>query len=135
MEKFKAGDMVSVTTENSSGIGFLYNTSPEFPENGMVAASIILNNGVSMDGLSLSDFKTIEKVGLLTEAKGRAIIKELDEFSIGLDKYSLDIPKWVTQGSLNGVDHTGEMIHIIRIGLIGETVEANFNDLYHHSSV
>jgi hypothetical protein len=135
MEKFKAGDMVSVTTENSSGIGFLYNTSPEFPENGMVAASIILNNGVSMDGLSLSDFKTIEKVGLLTEEKGRAIIKELDEFATGLDKCSLGLPKWVTQGSLNGVDHTGEMIHIIRIGLIGETVEANFNDLYHHSSV
>jgi len=127
MEKFKAGDMVSVTTENSSGIGFLYNTSPEFPENGMVAASIILNNGVSMDGLSLSDFKTIEKVGLLTEAKGRAIIKELDEFATRLDKCSLGLP--------DGVDHTGEMIHIIRIGLIGETVEANFNDLYHHSSV
>jgi len=134
MEKFKACDMVSVTTENSSGIGFLYSTHPD-PAEAMVAASIILSDGVSMDGLSLSDFKTIEKVGLLTEEKGRSIIKELNEFATGLDKYSLDIPKWVTQGSLNGVDHTGEMIHIIRIGLIGETVEANFNELYHHSSV
>ena len=126
MEKFKAGDMVSVTTENSSGIGFLYSTHPD-PAEAMVAASIILSDGVSMDGLSLSDFKTIEKVGLLTEEKGRTIIKELNEFATGLDKYSLGLP--------DGVDHTGEMIHIIRIGLIGETVEVNFNDLYHHSSV
>ena len=126
MEKFKAGDMVSVTTENSSGIGFLYSTHPD-PAEAMVAASIILSDGVSMDGLSLSDFKTIEKVGLLTEEKGRSIIKELDGFASGLDKYSLGLP--------DGVDHTGEMIHIIRIGLIGETVEANFNELYHHSSV
>lgn len=126
MEKFKAGDMVRVTTENSSGIGFLYSTHPD-PAEAMIAASIILSNGVSMDGISLSEFKTIEKVGLLTEEKGRSIIKELDEFAAGLDKYSLGLP--------NGVDHTGEMIHIIRIGLIGETVEANFNDLYHHTSV
>ena len=126
MEKFKAGDMVRVTTENSSGIGFLYSTHPD-PAEAMIAASIILSNGVSMDGISLSEFKTIEKVGLLTEEKGKSIIKELDEFAAGLDKYSLGLP--------DGVDHTGEMIHIIRIGLIGETVEANFNDLYHHSSV
>ena len=126
MEKFKAGDMVRVTTENSSGIGFLYSTHPD-PAEALVAESIILSDGVSMDGLSLSDFKTIEKVGLLTEEKGRTIIKELNEFATGLDKYSLGLP--------DGVDHTGEMIHIIRIGLIGETVEANFNGLYHHSSV
>ena len=126
MEKFKAGDMVSVTTENSSGIGFLYSTHPD-PAEAMIAASIILSNGVSMDGISLSEFKTIEKVGLLTEEKGKSIIKELDEFAAGLDKYSLGLP--------DGVDHTGEMIHIIRTGLIGETVEANFNDLYHRTSV
>ena len=126
MEKFKAGDMVRVTTENSSGIGFLYSTHPD-PAEAMIAASIILSNGVSMDGISLSEFKTIEKVGLLTEEKGKSIIKELDEFAAGLDKYSLGLP--------DGVDHTGEMIHIIRIGLIGETVEANFNDLYHRTSV
>ena len=126
MERFKAGDMVRVTTENSSGIGFLYSTHPD-PAEAMIAASIILSNGVSMDGISLSEFKTIEKVGLLTEEKGKSIIKELDEFAAGLDKYSLGLP--------DGVDHTGEMIHIIRIGLIGETVEANFNDLYHRTSV
>ena len=126
MEKFKAGDMVRVTTENSSGIGFLYSTHPD-PAEAMVAASIILSDGVSMDGLSLSDFKTIEKVGLLTEEKGRSIIKELNGFATGLDKCSLGLP--------DGVDHTGEMIHIIRIGLIGETAEANFNDLYHHTSI
>ena len=118
--------MVRVTTENSSGIGFLYSTHPD-PAEAMVAASVILSDGVSMDGLSLSDFKTIEKVGLLTEEKGRSIIKELNEFATGLDKFSLGLP--------DGVDHTGEMIHIIRIGLIGETAEANFNDLYHNPSV
>ena len=127
MEKFKAGDMVSVTTENSSGIGFLYNTYPEQPEQGMVVASIAWSNGGSTDGLAIPEFKTIEKLGLLTEEKGKSIIKELDEFATSLDKYSLGLP--------DGVDHTGEMIHIIRIGLIGETVEANFNDLYHHTSV
>lgn len=127
MERFKAGDMVRVTTENSSGVGFVYNTDSKNPEEGVLRVSIAWSNGGSSDGLAIPEFKTIEKVGLLTEEKGKSIIKELDEFATGLDKYSLGLP--------DGVDHTGEMIHIIRICLIGETVEANFNDLYHHSSV
>ena len=127
MENFKAGDMVSVTTENSAGIGFLYNTYPEQPELGMVVASIAWHNGGSTDGLIIPEFKTIEKVGLLTEKKGKSIVNEIGEFARGLDSYSFGLP--------DGVDHTGEMIHIIRIGLIGETMEANFNDLYHHTSI
>ena len=127
MERFKAGDMVSVTTENSSGVGFVYNTDSKNPEEGVLRVSIAWSNGGSSDDLAISEFKTIEKVGLLTEEKGKSIIKELDEFATGLDKYSLGLP--------DGVDHTGEMIHIIRTGLIGETVEANFNDFYHYSSV
>ena len=127
MERFKAGDMVTVETENSTGIGFVYNTDSAQPECGVLRVSVAWSNGGCSDGLVLSEFKTIEKVGLLTGEKGKSIIKELDEFATGLDKYSLGLP--------DGVDHTGEMIHIIRIGLIGETVEANFNDLYHHTSV
>ena len=127
MERFKAGDMIVATTVNASGVGFIYNTYPEQPDMGVLRASIAWSDGGCSDGLAIPEFKTIEKLGLLTEEKGRSIIKELDEFATGLDKYSLGLP--------DGVDHTGEMIHIIRIGLIGETVEANFNDLYHHTSV
>ena len=41
MEKFKPGDMVSVTTENRTGIGFVYNTYMERPEEGILVASIV----------------------------------------------------------------------------------------------
>jgi hypothetical protein len=115
MEKFKPGDMVSVTTENSYGVGFVYNTYTEKPEQGILVASIAWSNGGCTGGIPLWDFKTIEKTGVLTEEKGKAIIKELDGFDAGLEKCSLDIP--------SGVDHTGEMIHIIRMGLIAETVD------------
>ena len=116
MEKFKPGDMVSVTTENRTGIGFVYNTYTEKPEERILVASIVWSNGGCTDGIYLWEFKTIEKTGVLTEEKGKSIIKELDEFASDLDKYSLGLP--------GGVDHTGEMIHIIRMGLINETVEA-----------
>jgi hypothetical protein len=112
MPNLKSGDMVSITTENSSGIGFLYNTNQENPSLGVLAASVVLTNGVCMSGLSMSDLKTVERIGLLTEVKGRRIIKDLDEFASGLDKYSLGLP--------NGVDHSGEMIHLIRMGLLGD---------------
>jgi hypothetical protein len=115
MEKFKPGDMVSVTTENACGVGFVYNTYTEKPEQGILVASIAWSDGGCTDGISLWDFKTIEKIGVLTEKKGKSIIKELDEFALGLDEYSLGLP--------GGVDHTGEMIHIIRMGLINETVD------------
>jgi hypothetical protein len=115
MEQFKAGDMVKVSTENLNGIGFVYNTDPVQPECGVLRVSVAWNSGGCIDGIGISEFKTIEKTGVLTEEKGKAIIKELDEFCSGLDKYSLGLP--------SGVDHTGEMIHIIRMGLINETVE------------
>lgn len=115
MKTFKAGDMIVVTTVNASGVGFVYNTDPSQPDMGVLRASIAWSNGGCIDGINLSEFKTIEKTGVLTEEKGKSIIKELDEFAAGLDKYSLGLP--------SGVDHTGEMIHIIRIGLIAETVE------------
>ncbi len=116
MKTFKAGDMIAVTTVNASGVGFIYNTYPEQPDMGVLRASIAWSDGGCSDGLIISEFKTIEKTGVLTEEKGKSIIKELDEFVAGLDKYSLGLP--------SGVDHTGEMIHIIRMGLINETVEA-----------
>ena len=114
MRTFKAGDMIVVTTVNASGIGFIYNTYPEQPEMGVLRASIAWSDGGCSDGLVISEFKTIEKTGVLTEEKGKTIIKELDEFCKGVDKYSLGLPDFA--------DHTGEMIHIIRIGLIDETV-------------
>lgn len=104
--------MVSITTENSSGIGFLYNTNPENPSQGVLSASVVLANGVCMSGLSMSDLKTVERIGLLTEVKGRDIIRSLNEFSTGLDKC---LP--------NGVDHSGEMIHLIRMGLLGDELD------------
>ncbi len=116
MEKIKAGDMVSVETADSKGIGFVYNTYPEQPEMGVLRASISWSDGGCSDGLVLSEFKRIEKTGVLTEEKGKAIIEELHEFASSVDKYSLGLPDFA--------DHTGEMIHIIRIGLIAETVEA-----------
>jgi hypothetical protein len=115
MPNLKSGDMVSITTENSSGIGFLYNTNPENPSQGVLAVSVVLTNGVCMSGLSMSDLKTVERIGLLTEVTGRRIIKDLDEFASGLDRYSLGLP--------NGVDHSGEMIHLIRMGLLGDELE------------
>ena len=115
MERFKAGDMIAVTTVNSSGIGFIYNTYPDQPEMGVLRASIAWSDGGCSDGLVISEFKTIEKTGVLTEEKGKSIIEELDEFSKGVDKYSLGLPDFA--------DHTGEMIHIIRIGLINKTVD------------
>ena len=115
MKTFKAGDMVRVTTQDASGIGFIYNTDPKKPEQGVLRASIAWSEGLSSDGLIISEFKTIEKTGVLTEEKGKAIFKEIGEFTRGLDRYSLGLP--------NGVDHTGEMIHIMRIGLIDETVD------------
>ena len=115
MEPFKAGDMIAVTTVNSSGIGFIYNTYPEQPEMGVLRASIAWSDGGCSDGLIISEFKTIEKTGVLTEEKGKFIIEELDEFAKGVDKYSLGLPDFA--------DHTGEMIHIIRIGLIDQTVD------------
>ncbi len=116
MEEFKAGDMIKVTTaQYGGGIGFIYNTDSAQPECGILRASISWCDGGCSDGLVISEFKTIEKTGVLTEEKGKTIIKELDEFCKGVDKYSLGLPDFA--------DHTGEMIHIIRIGLIGETVE------------
>lgn len=115
MKTFKAGDMVMVTTQDASGVGFIYNTDPKNPERGVLRASIAWSEGLSSDGLVISEFKTIEKTGVLTEGKGKAIISELNEFSQGLDRYSLGLP--------NGVDHTGEMIYIIKMGLISETVD------------
>lgn len=114
MENFKAGDMVNVTVENSSGVGFVYNTDPIQPECGVLRVSIAWSNGGCSDGLPISGFKTIEKTGVLTEEKGKLIIDSLDDFASGLDKYSLGLPC--------GPDHSGEMIHIIRMGLIAETV-------------
>jgi len=116
MGTLKAGDMVMVTTQNANGVGFIYNTYPDKPEEGVLRASIAWSDGGCSDGLVISEFKTIEKTGVLTEEKGKEIIRELDEFASGLDKYSLGLP--------GGVDHTGEMVHIIRMGLINETVEA-----------
>lgn len=129
MERFKAGDMVSVTTENSSGVGFVYNTDSKNPEEGVLRVSIAWSNGGSSDDLAISEFKTIEKAGVFTEEKGKSIIKDLNQLTDGLemDKNSI--------GLFNCVDHTGEMVYQIRLGLIGETVEANFNDFYHYSSV
>jgi len=121
MPNLKSGDMVSITTENSSGIGFLYNTNPENPSQGVLAASIVLANGVCMSGLSMSDLKTVERIGLLTEVKGRRIINDLDEFASGLDKYSLGLP--------NGVDHSGEMIHLIRMGLLGDELDQSLTGI------
>ena len=115
MEKFKAGDMITVETENSSGIGFIYNTDSAQPECGVLVASVVWSNGGCSDGLAISEFKTIQKTGILTEGKGKIIIKELDKFAKSVDKYSLGLPDFA--------DHTGEMIHIIRMGLITETVE------------
>jgi hypothetical protein len=115
MSNFKPGDMVSVTTENACGVGFVYNTYTEKPEQGILVASIAWSDGGATGGIPLWDFKTVEKIGVLTEKKGKSIIKELDGFAAGLDKYSLGLP--------NGVDHTGEMIHIIRMGLTAETVD------------
>ena len=115
MERFKAGDMVTVETENSTGIGFVYNTDSAQPECGVLRVSVAWSNGGCSDGLIISEFKTIEKTGVLTEEKGKSIIEELDEFSKGVDKYSLGLPDFA--------DHTGEMIHIIRIGLINKTVD------------
>jgi hypothetical protein len=121
MPNLKSGYMVSITTENSSGIGFLYNTNPENPSQGVLAASIVLANGVCMSGLSMSDLKTVERIGLLTEVKGRRIIKDLDEFASGLDKHSLGLP--------NGVDHSGEMIHLIRMGLLGDELDQSLTGI------
>ena len=121
MPNLKSGDMVSITTENSSGIGFLYNTNQENPSQGVLAVSVVLANGVCMSGLSMSDLKTVERIGLLTEVKGREIIRSLDEFSTGLDKYSLGLP--------NGVDHSGEMIHLIRMGLLGDELDQSLTDI------
>lgn len=117
MSNFKPGDMVSVTTENSYGVGFVYNTYTEKPEQGILVASIAWSNGGATGGIPLWDFKTIEKIGVLTEKKGKSIIKELDELTAGLemDKNSI--------GLFNCVDHTGEKIHIIRLGLMSETVD------------
>jgi hypothetical protein len=115
MEKFKAGDMVTVETENSTGIGFVYNTDSAQPECGVLRVSVAWSNGGCSDGLAISEFKKIEKSGVLTEEKGKVIIEELHEFASSVDKYSLGLPDFA--------DHTGEMIHIIRIGLIAETVE------------
>jgi hypothetical protein len=115
MEQFKAGDMVRVFTQNANGIGFIYNTDPVQPECGVLRASIAWSDGGCSDGLVISEFKTVEKIGVLTEEKGKAIIRELDEFASGVDKYCLGLPDFA--------DHTGEMIHIIRMGLINETVE------------
>ena len=113
--------MVSITTDNSSGIGFLYNTNPENPSQGVLSASVVLTNGVCMSGLSMSDLKTVERIGLLTEVKGRRIIKDLAEFASGLDKYSLGLP--------NGVDHSGEMIHLIRMGLLGDELDQSLTGI------
>lgn len=115
MKNFKAGDMIMVTTVNASGVGFVYNTDPVQPDMGVLRASIAWSDGGCSDGLVLSEFKTVEKTGVLTEKKGKAIIEELNEFASALDKYSLGLPDFA--------NHTGEMIHIIRIGLIAETVE------------
>jgi hypothetical protein len=114
MEKFKEGDMIKVTKDEESGIGFVFNTYTENPERGIFAASIAWRNG-GCTNMHLSKLDTIEKIGLFTEDKGRSIIKELDEFAAGLDKYSLGLP--------GGIDHTGEMVHIIKMGLINETVD------------
>jgi hypothetical protein len=114
---FKAGDMIKVTTSQyGTGIGFVYNTDQVQPECGVLRASIAWSDGGCSDGLVISEFKTVEKTGMLTEEKGKAIIEELHEFASSVDKYSLGLPDFA--------DHTGEMIHIIRIGLIAETVEA-----------
>ena len=115
MEIFKAGDMVTVETENSTGIGFVYNTDSAQPECGVLRVSVAWSNGGCSDGFTISEFKRIEKTGVLTEEKGKTIIKELHEFASAVDKYSLGLPDFA--------DHTGEMIHIIRIGLIDETVD------------
>jgi hypothetical protein len=116
MGNFKGGEMIKVTTQDASGIGFVYNTDPTQPECGVLRASIAWSDGGCSDGLVLSEFKTIEKTGVLTEEKGKSIIKELGEFASGVDRCNpLDLP--------GGPDHTGEMIHIIRIGLITETVD------------
>jgi hypothetical protein len=114
MEKFKEGDMIRVTKDGESGIGFVFNTYTEKPENGIFAASIAWRNG-GCTNMHLSKLDTIEKIGFFTEEKGRTIIKDLNEFALGLDKYSLGLP--------GGIDHTGEMIHIIKMGLINETVD------------
>jgi hypothetical protein len=131
MEKFKAGDMVTVETENSIGIGFVYNTYPEQPECGVLRVSVAWSNGGCSDGFAITEFKKIEKSGVLTEEKGKSIIRDLDELTTGLemDKNSVGLSLF------DCVDHTGEMVYQIRLGLIGETVEANFNDLYHHSLI
>jgi hypothetical protein len=115
MEKFKDGDMIKVTKDEVSGIGFIYSTYLEKPEEGILLASIAWSDGGSSDGILLGRFKTIEKLGFFTEEKGREIIKDLNEFALGLDKYSLGLP--------GGIDHTGEMIHIIKMGLVNETVD------------
>lgn len=124
MTNFKEGDMVSVTTQNLTGVGFVYNTDSKNPEEGVLRVSIAWSNGGSSDGLAISEFKTIEKAGVFTEEKGKSIIKDLNQLTAGLemDKNSI--------GLSNSVDHTGEMIYLIRLGLIDETVEANFNDFY-----
>lgn len=115
MDGFKAGDMVSVEGRNNKGVGFVYNTDPVQPGCGVLKVSIAWSDGGCTDGLNLNDFRKVEKVGLLTDEKGKKIIHELDEFCTGLDKYSLGLP--------SGVDHTGEMIYIIKMGLIDETVD------------